>query len=123
MAFPASVAIRDIDEQRDVRYPPRPIDMAPAHNSARPPVTTRLLEPSDERPAVRAKGTVRPSDRPMMLFHERLIPLEHITLSMRLYVVLPKQSHIKGRNATYTSRTISGEIKCLSSSPFKSLQH
>lgn len=51
----------------DVRYPPRPIEIAPAHNSARPPVTTSLELPRPESPAVRAKGTVNPSDRPTIL--------------------------------------------------------
>lgn len=40
--------------------------MAPAMSSARPPkMTTRVL-PRADRPAVRAKGTVRPSERPMV---------------------------------------------------------
>ncbi len=46
--------------------PPRPMEMAPAMSSARPPRTTRRVSPSEERPAVRAKGTVRPSERPRM---------------------------------------------------------
>ena len=47
------------------RYPPSPIEMAPAINSAKPAKIT-VLVPSVDKPAVRAKGTVRPSDRPMM---------------------------------------------------------
>lgn len=66
------------------RYPPRPIEMAPAVSSARPAkittlsrcqlysaspkagVSTYLVLPSADRPAVNAKGTVNPSLRPMM---------------------------------------------------------
>lgn len=66
------------------RYPPRPMEMAPAVSSARPAkmttllprqicsasprgeVSTYLVFPSAERPAVNAKGTVSPSLRPMM---------------------------------------------------------
>lgn len=47
-------------------YPPRPIEMAPAVNSASPPRTTTLVSPSADRPALRAKGTVKPSDSPRM---------------------------------------------------------
>lgn len=43
-----------------------PIDMAPAMSSATPPRTTMRDSPREERPAVRAKGTVRPSERPMI---------------------------------------------------------
>ena len=57
----------------DARKPPMPIEMAPAISSAIPPSTTSLDSPSDERPAVRAKGTVRPSDRPMMLNQKVLL--------------------------------------------------
>jgi len=49
-------------------YPPRPMEMAPAATSAMPAVRTRAevaLVP--ERPAARAKGTVRPSETPMMM--------------------------------------------------------
>ena len=51
----------------DSRNPPRPIEIAPAQSSARPPVTTSFELPSDDSPAVKAKGTVRPSERPMIL--------------------------------------------------------
>ncbi len=44
-----------------------PIEIAPAMSSAMPPRTTSLDSPRDERPAVRANGTVRPSERPMTL--------------------------------------------------------
>ena len=44
-----------------------PIEMAPATSSAMPPRMTSLDSPSEERPAVSAKGTVRPSERPMTL--------------------------------------------------------
>jgi hypothetical protein len=46
--------------------PPKPIDIAPAINSASPPNTTSLALPKAERPAVSANGTVRPSDKPRM---------------------------------------------------------
>jgi len=42
-----------------------PIEIAPAKSSAMPPRTTIRLSPRDDRPAARAKGTVRPSERPM----------------------------------------------------------
>lgn len=45
-------------------YPPSPMEIAPAANSARPPRTTTLVFPNAERPALSAKGTVRPSERP-----------------------------------------------------------
>ena len=45
-----------------------PIEMAPAMSSAIPPRMTSLDSPSEERPAVRAKGTVSPSERPMTLW-------------------------------------------------------
>lgn len=48
------------------RYPPSPIDIAPAINSARLPNITILVSPRAERPAVKANGTVRPSERPMV---------------------------------------------------------
>lgn len=44
-----------------------PIEIAPAMSSAIPPATTNLEVPRDERPAARAKGTVKPSDSPMTL--------------------------------------------------------
>jgi hypothetical protein len=50
-----------------LRNPPRPMEMAPAQSSARPAVTTNREEPIEDRPAVRAKGTVSPSERPIML--------------------------------------------------------
>jgi hypothetical protein len=46
---------------------PHPIEMAPAISSATPPRITTLEFPSPARPAVRANGTVKPSDRPMTL--------------------------------------------------------
>ena len=48
------------------RYAPSPIDNEPANSSARPAVTTSLDEPILERPAVNAKGTVRPSANPIV---------------------------------------------------------
>jgi hypothetical protein len=47
-------------------YPPNPMEMAPAANSANPPRTTTFVFPNAERPALRAKGTVSPSERPRM---------------------------------------------------------
>lgn len=47
------------------RYPPSPIEMAPAINSAIPAKIT-VLVPRVDKPAVRANGTVRPSDKPIM---------------------------------------------------------
>ena len=44
-----------------------PIDSAPEMSSAMPPTTTMRLEPIAASPAVRPKGTVRPSERPMMM--------------------------------------------------------
>ena len=76
--------------------------MAPAHNSARPPVTTSFDEPSDDNPAVRAKGTVKPSDNP---------------------IILPSAKCVAQARRAYTSRTISGEMRCRSSSSLRSLQH
>jgi len=46
--------------------PPKPIEMAPAINSAKPPRVTSRALPNADNPAVRAKGTVNPSERPMM---------------------------------------------------------
>lgn len=49
---------------REPTYPPRPMDIAPATSSANPPTTTTLEFPRAERPALRANGTVNPSERP-----------------------------------------------------------
>ena len=49
-------------------YPPSPMEMAPAATSAMPAVRTMddvALAP--ERPAAKAKGTVRPSETPIMI--------------------------------------------------------
>lgn len=40
------------------------MEMAPAASSASPPSTTTFVFPSAERPALSAKGTVRPSESP-----------------------------------------------------------
>ncbi|KIW31909.1 hypothetical protein, variant [Cladophialophora immunda] len=45
-------------------YPPSPIDIAPAISSASPPRITTLVSPRAVRPAVRANGTVSPSESP-----------------------------------------------------------
>lgn len=46
--------------------PPSPMERAPAMSSAKPPKTTTLVSPRYASPAVRAKGTVMPSEMPMM---------------------------------------------------------
>lgn len=46
--------------------------MAPAKSSANPPRMTSREEPRLERPAVSAKGTVRPSLKPMMASRRRM---------------------------------------------------
>lgn len=48
------------------RYPPNPIDIEPATISAIPPKTTTLVSSNADKPAVRANGTVMPSERPMI---------------------------------------------------------
>jgi len=40
------------------------MEIAPAMSSANPPYTTTLVFPRAERPAVKANGTVKPSERP-----------------------------------------------------------
>ena len=100
-----------------------PIEIAPAMSSATPPRTTSLDFPSDERPAVRANGTVRPSERPITLIRaetqgNKLALLFSKELSKSVEgAVTPAglsgdafalQEH-GGRNA-YTSRTMSGFI-------------
>jgi len=42
------------------------MEIAPAVNSARPARTTTFVSPRVDRPALRAKGTVNPSERPIM---------------------------------------------------------
>lgn len=49
------------------RYAPSPMLIMPEMSSARPPMMTRRVLPREERPAVRAKGTVSPSEKPMMM--------------------------------------------------------
>lgn len=81
-----------------------PIDIAPAMSSATPPRTTSLDSPREDRPAVRAKGTVRPSERP-------------ITLGLYEDKKLKK----KRLKRPHTSRTMSGSMS-VRSSAFSSLQ-
>ncbi len=50
-----------------VQKPPTPMEIVPAMSSATPPSTTSFEFPKLDSPAVRAKGTVKPSDRPMIL--------------------------------------------------------
>jgi hypothetical protein len=42
------------------------MEMAPAINSAIPPNTTTFVSSNVDKPAVKANGTVIPSDKPMM---------------------------------------------------------
>ena len=44
------------------------MEIAPAISSAIPPKMSRFRSARDERPAVKAKGTVSPSDWPTMLY-------------------------------------------------------
>lgn len=46
--------------------PPNPMERAPAMSSANPPKTTTLVSPRYANPAVSAKGTVIPSEIPIM---------------------------------------------------------
>lgn len=48
------------------RYPPRPMLMEPAISSASPPKMTTFVSPKADRPAVKANGTVSPSERPIV---------------------------------------------------------
>ena len=75
-------------------------------SSATPPSTTSRDSPKLERPAVSAKGTVRPSERPMMLGTARD----------------PSARASDREGETYTSRTTSGSMRWRSSSPLSSLQ-
>lgn len=57
------------------------MDIAPAVNSARPANITTFVLPIVDNPAVSAKGTVKPSERPIMasemtLGSMRVLPLE-----------------------------------------------
>lgn len=51
---------------RPANHPPNPIDMLPAINSAIPPYKTTFVSLNADSPAVRAKGTVNPSDKPIV---------------------------------------------------------
>ena len=110
----------------DVRKPPTPMEMAPAMSSATPPSTTSFDSPRLESPAVNANGTVNPSDNPITLQKEENF------FSTTLFAN-PERSTVKrvdgsgqppntNMNVTYTSRTTSGSMSCLSSSPLSSLQ-
>jgi len=51
-----------------IKYPPRPMEMAPAATSAMPAVRmTEEATLAPERPAARANGTVSPSEAPIMM--------------------------------------------------------
>lgn len=69
-------------------YPPNPIEMAPAVNSANPPRTTTLVLPNADKPALSAKGTVNPSDKPRIasdmmrgLIRDRELQLELLVVT------------------------------------------
>ena len=62
--------LRHVGWRKNIQKAPIPMEMAPAISSAIPPSTTTLEFPRDAKPAVRAKGTVNPSDRPITLSKE-----------------------------------------------------
>lgn len=85
-------------------YPPNPIEMAPAANSANPPRTTTLVFPSADKPALKANGTVNPSDRPRIasdtmrgLMRDRVPLLVLVLLLLLLLVLLLDESSSAGR--------------------------
>jgi len=67
LVMPLSISFTSVYREKNIRYPPRPIEIAPAQSSARPPVTTSRELPNPDNPAVKAKGTVNPSDNPTIL--------------------------------------------------------
>jgi len=73
------------------------MEMAPAMSSAIPPRTTSFESPREERPAVRANGTVSPSERPMMLYPDQKMCYNTVVV------------------ATHTSLTTSGSMRVRSS--------
>jgi len=58
------------------------MEMAPAMSSAMPPRTTSFELPREERPAVRANGTVSPSERPIMLYPDQKMCYENTNTEM-----------------------------------------
>ena len=48
------------------------MEIVPAMSSAMPPNATIFESPRDKRPAVKANGTVSPSERPMTLYRGQL---------------------------------------------------
>lgn len=58
-------------------YPPSPMEMAPAATSAIPAMRMMEEETSaPDKPAASAKGTVRPSDAPMMISRTILLDMK-----------------------------------------------
>jgi len=57
---------RSYASPRPANHPPNPIDMLPAINSAIPPYKTTFVSLNADSPAVSAKGTVNPSDKPIV---------------------------------------------------------
>ena len=100
---------RTIGMECRLQKPPTPMDIVPAMSSATPPRTTIFEFPKLESPAVKAKGTVNPSDKPIILCG---VAQSWSALSFRLQT-----------KSTHASRTTSGFNRCLSSFPFRSLQH
>ena len=47
------------------------MEIIPEKSSARPPIITSLVDPKVDRPAVKAKGTVKPSEKPRMMSRKR----------------------------------------------------
>ena len=68
----------------NVRKPPTPIEIAPAISSATPPSTTIFDSPRLDKPAVRAKGTVRPSDSPITLEKGRKISVKYLVCDAKM---------------------------------------
>ena len=81
-------------------YPPNPMESAPAVNSARPPRTTTLVFPRAERPALSAKGTVKPSERPRM----ESDTIRGLIRARELLVLLASSSRVESSNVSYPGR-------------------
>jgi len=71
------------------------IDTAPAMSTARPARTANLGSQREERPAMRAKGTVRLSERPTMLYVGGKLHRQYTTSNHR-----QPAGHPKGLNTT-----------------------
>lgn len=73
------------------------MEMAPAASSASPPRTTTFVFPSAERPALSAKGTVSPSERPRMASDTMRGLIRERVLLMLLAVVVVDSSGLLHR--------------------------